>query len=258
MQSLARGLDVIRAFSADRPALTLSEVAGHTGLSRAAARRFLHTLVELGYLTFDGKRFGPRPLLLELGYAYLSGLGLPELAQPHLQRLSEAVGESTSVAVLDDSDIVYVARVAVSRIMSTTLGVGTRLPALATSLGRAILGCGPLEAAEQLLERGPLPAFTDRTRTDPLQLRAELATVRTQGWALVDQELELGLRSVAAPLRDGSGAVVGAINISASARRGDIDEIRQQLVPPLLEAAAAISADLNRTTPATGATRASA
>lgn len=247
VQSLDRGLAVIRAFGADRSALTLSDVARETGLSRAAARRFLHTLVELGYVAADGSVFRLRPRLLELGYAYLSGLGLPDLVRPHLQRLSATVGESTSVAVLDGTDIVYVARVAVYRIMSVSIGVGTRFPALATSMGRAIVGCGPTERREELLARAEVPAFTSRTATDPATLRDRLAAVRTQGWALVDQELEDGLRAVAAPIRDASGEVVAALNISAPVRRGGLDEIEAQLVAPLLETARAIDADVRRT-----------
>jgi len=246
VQSLDRGLAVIRAFGVDRPSMTLSDVARETGLSRAATRRFLHTLVEIGYVAFDGKEFRLRPRLLELGYAYLSGLRLPELAQPHLQHLSDVTGESTSVAVLDGLDVVYVARVAVSRIMSYAIGVGTRFPALATSLGRAIIGGGSVERQEQLLGRAQLTAFTSRTVTDVDALRAGLEIVRAQGWALVDQELEEGLRSIAAPIRDASGEVVAAVNISASARRGDIAEIEEHLVAPLLEAAAAIEAELRR------------
>jgi len=246
VQSLDRGLAVIRAFGAGRPSMTLSDVARETGLSRAVARRFLHTLVELGYVAFDGREFRLRPRLLDLGHAYLSGLGLPEIAQPHLQRLSEVTGESTSVAVIDGSDIVYVARVAVYRIMSIAIGVGTRLPAHATSMGRAILACGSPARAEQFLAEAPLTAFTDHTITDPDALRAEFARVRSQGWALVDQELEGGLRSVAAPLRDATGEVVAAVNISAPVRRGSVAAIEEHLVTPLRDAATAIEADIAR------------
>ncbi len=247
VQSLDRGLAVIRAFGADRPAMTLSDVARETGLNRAVARRFLHTLVELGYVGFDGKEFRLRPRLLELGHAYLSGLGLPEIAQPHLKRLSDLTGESSSVAVLDDLDIVYVARVAVSRIMSFAIGVGTRFPALATSLGRAIIGGGSVQRQEEVLARADLPAFTPYTVTDVAELRRRVNVVRAQGWVLVDQELEEGLRSVAAPIRDGSGEVVAAVNVSAPARRGDVAEIEKHLVAPLIAAAAAIEDDLRRT-----------
>lgn len=250
VQSLERGLAVIRAFDGDRRSLTLSDVAREAGLSRASARRFLHTLVELGYVATDGREFTLRPALLELGYAYLSSLTLPDLATPHLEKLSEQVSESSSVAVLDGADIVYVARVATRRIMSATIRVGTRFPAYATSMGRAILAYAePADLENYLARTAPadrLMPLTARTVTDPRKLRDALARVREQGWALVDQELEDGLRSVAAPLRDGTGRVVAAVNVSAPVRRGEIPEILRHLLPPLLKAAAAIEADLAR------------
>lgn len=250
VQSLERGLAVIRAFDGDRRSLTLSDVARETGMSRASARRFLHTLVELGYVATDGREFTLRPALLELGYAYLSSLTLPDLATPHLEKLSEQVGESSSVAVLDGADIVYVARVATRRIMSASIRVGTRFPAYATSMGRAILAHAEPAALDAYLATaapsGMLPPLTSRTITDPGELRTVLAEVREQGWALVDQELEDGLRSVAAPLRDGTGHVVAAVNVSAPVRRGEVPELLRHLLPPLLKAAAAIEADLAR------------
>lgn len=246
VQSLDRGLAVIRAFDKERRSLTLSDVARETGLSRASARRFLHTLVELGYVASDGREFTLRPALLDLGYAYLSSLTLPEIALPHLQELSRRVGESSSVAVLDGPDIVYVARVATHRIMSAAIRVGTRFPAYATSMGRAVLAHADPGAVDAYLAATTLTALTSRTITRPRELRAELKQVRDQGWALVDQELEEGLRSVAAPLRDGTGRVVAAVNVSAPVRRGEITEILEHLLPPLREAAAAIESDLAR------------
>jgi IclR family pca regulon transcriptional regulator len=246
VQSLERGLAVIRAFDAQHPSLTLSEVAKITGLSRAAARRFLHTLVDLDYVGTDGREFSLRPRVLELGHAYLSGLGLPEIAQPHLEHLTETTGESTSVAILDGTDIVYVARVSAYRIMSAAISVGTRFPAFATSMGRAILGCGPEELRERFLAVAELPALTGHTITDVAQLRAELLRIREQGWALVDQELEPGLRSVAAPIADASGKVIAAINVSAPARRAEIGELLEHLLPPLRTTAQRIQADLAR------------
>lgn len=247
VQSLERGLAVIRAFGAERPSLTLSDVARETGLSRASARRFLHTLVELGYVGTNGRAFALRPAVLDLGYAYLSSLTLPDVAAPHLEQLSEEVGESSSVAVLDGADIVYVARVATHRIMSAAIRVGTRFPAFATSMGRAILAHVPDDDVDAYLAAaGPLPRLTARTVTDPDALRTDLAQVRAQGWALVDQELEEGLRSVAVPLRDRSGVVVAAVNVSAPVRRGDVAEIQDDILPPLLFAAKQIEADLAR------------
>ncbi|GAA1721149.1 IclR family transcriptional regulator C-terminal domain-containing protein [Isoptericola hypogeus] len=246
VQSLDRGLAVIRAFGARRPSLTLSDVARETGLSRASARRFLHTLVELGYVRFDGREFALRPAVLDLGYAYLSSLSLPDVAAPHLERLSDQVGESSSVAVLDGTDIVYVARVATHRIMSAAIRVGTRFPAFATSMGRAILANLPEDEREAFLASAELPALTAHTVTSAGKLRAALDRVREAGWALVDQELEEGLRSAAAPLRDARGAVVAAVNVSAPVRRGDVAEITDDILPPLLSAAKQIEADLAR------------
>jgi IclR family transcriptional regulator, pca regulon regulatory protein len=246
VQSLERGLAVIRAFGAERPSLTLSEVARETGLSRASARRFLHTLVELGYVSTDGRAFALRPSVLDLGYAYLSSLTLPEVAGPHLERLSEEVGESSSVAVLDGADIVYVARVATHRIMAAAIRVGTRFPAFATSMGRALLAHQSDDELDAFLAAARLTPLTPRTITDPLVLRKELDRVREQGWAFVDQELEEGLRSIAAPLRDATGKVVAAVNVSAPVRRGEVAEIVEDVLPPLLAAAERIEADLAR------------
>jgi IclR family pca regulon transcriptional regulator len=250
VQSLERGLAVIRAFGEDAPEMTLSEVAGRTGLTRAAARRFLLTLADLGYVRTDGRRFALSPRVLELGYAYLSSLSLPEIAEPHLERLAAEVRESSSVSVLDGDDIVYVARVPTSRIMRVAINVGTRFPAHATSMGRvqlAALGEAELGA---YLARAQLRPLTAHTLTDPQALRAELGRIRAQGWALVDQELEEGLRSVAAPIRDRTGRVVAAVNVSAHASRASRDAVRRLLLPPLLATAERIEADLRAAGPA--------
>src|SRR6478609_9585678 len=177
--------------------MTLREVAARTDLTRATARRFLHTLVELGYVRTDGKDFALTAKVLQLGYAYLSGLSLPQIAQPHLEELSLALGESTSAAVLEGQDISYVARVATRRIMTVGITVGTRFPAYATSMGRVLLAGLPASALDAYLARASFDALTVRTLHDAASLRAELDRVREQGWALVDQELEAGLRSVA-------------------------------------------------------------
>ncbi|HJX75997.1 MAG TPA: IclR family transcriptional regulator C-terminal domain-containing protein, partial [Gaiella sp.] len=179
-------------------------------------------------------------------YAYLSSLTLPEVATPYLRELSHAVDESTSVAVLDGADMVYIARVATRRIMSAAIHVGTRFPAYATSMGRVLLAHAEPAALDDYLARTPLQQLTSHTITDPSALRAELVRVRDQGWALVDQELEEGLRSVAAPLRDGEGKVVAAVNVSAPVRRGEVEEIVEHILPSLLKAATAIEADLAR------------
>jgi IclR family pca regulon transcriptional regulator len=244
VQSLERGLAVIRAFGADNPELTLSDVARSTGLTRAAARRFLLTLTDLGYVHTDGRRFALSARVLELGYAYLSALTLPDVAEPHLERLVAEVRESSSVSVLDGDDIVYVARVPTSRIMRVAINVGTRFPAYATSMGRVQLAGLTEDRLTAYLERADLRRLTAHTLATPEALRAELDRIRDQGWALVDQELEEGLRSIAAPIRDRNGVVVAAVNVSAHASRASRDAVRKTLLPPLLETAARIEADL--------------
>jgi IclR family transcriptional regulator, pca regulon regulatory protein len=257
VQSLERGLSVIRAFGEDRPELTLSEVAAETDLTRAAARRFLLTLCDLGYVRADGRRFALTPRVLELGYAYLSSLSLPEIAEPHLERLAAEVRESSSVSVLDGDDIVYVARVPTSRIMRVAINVGTRFPAYATSMGRVQLAALPEAELDAYLDRVELRPLTANTLTDPAKVRAELDRIRGQGWALVDQELEEGLRSIAAPIRDRTGRVVAAVNVSAHASRASKDAVRRVLLPPLLATAERIETDLRAAgaTPAAGAAR---
>jgi IclR family pca regulon transcriptional regulator len=244
VQSLERGLAVIRAFDADHPQLTLSEVARATGLTRAAARRFLLTLVELGYVRTDGRLFSLRPRILELGYAYLSSLSLPEVALPHLETLAAQVHESSSLSVLDGEDVVYVARVPTKRIMTVAISVGTHFPAYATSMGRVLLAAQPDAWLDDFLATAELRPLTRRTITDPAKLRAVVTRVRAQGFALVDQELEEGLRSLAVPIRGEDGRVVAAVNVSAHASRGTSDAIRKALLPPLQDAARRIEEDL--------------
>jgi IclR family pca regulon transcriptional regulator len=251
VQSLERGLSVICAFDRRNSELTLSEVATATGVTRATARRFLLTLVRLGYMRTDGRYFSLTPRVLELGYAYLSSLTLPEVAEPHLEALVAEVNESSSVSVLDGHDVVYVARVPVSRIMTVAISVGTRFPAYATSMGRVLLAGLPDQALDAYLGAVTLDHLTSRTVNTATALRSELTKVRTQGFALVDQELEEGLRAVAAPIRDRAGKVVAALNISAHASRTSLESMRRNLVPPLLAAAARISADLPATSRST-------
>ncbi|MEU3019210.1 MULTISPECIES: IclR family transcriptional regulator C-terminal domain-containing protein [unclassified Nocardiopsis] len=244
VQSLERGLMVVRAFSAERPAMTLSEVARATDLTRAAARRFLLTLVDLGYVRTDGRMFALTPRVLELGYAYVASAGLPDVAQPHLEDLSARVRESASVSVLDGDDVLYVARVATSRIMAVSIAVGTRFPASTTSMGRVLLAGYGDDELDAYLGRVTLRPLTRFTLTDPADLRAEILRVREQGYAIVDQELEEGLRSLAAPVRDADGRVIAATNVSAHANRSSIDDVRRDLLPALLETTARIEADL--------------
>ncbi len=244
VQSLERGLAVICAFDKDRADLTLSEVAAATGVTRATARRFLLTLVRLGYVRTDGRFFSLTPRVLELGYAYLSSLSLPEVAEPHMEALVAEVNESSSVSVLDGADVVYVARVPVSRIMTVAISVGTRFPAYATSMGRVLLAGLSDAELDAYLATANMRRLTPKTMTTPSALRAELAKVRTQGFAMVDQELEEGLRSAAAPIRDRAGRVIASVNISTHASRTSLESMRRTLVPPLLAAAARISADI--------------
>lgn len=244
VQSLERGLLVIRAFDRERPELTLSEVAAVTGVTRAVARRFLLTLESLGYVRSDGRYFSLTAKVLELGYAYLSSMSLPEVAEPHLEWLVGEVNESSSVSVLDGQDVVYVARVPVSRIMTVAISVGTRFPAYATSLGRVLLAGLPGPELDAYLSTVRFAPLTARTVTSAAVLRGELTRVRAQGWALVNQELEEGLRALAAPIRDRSGTVVAAMNVSAHASRTSLDTMRRDLLPPLLKAAARVEADL--------------
>ena len=246
VQSLERGLAVIQAFSATRPRLTLSDVARETGLTRAAARRFLLTLQQLGFVDSDDREFFLTPRILQLGYAYLSSTPFWDLAQAHIEELVDRLHESSSISVLDRDEIVYVARVPTKRIMTISLAVGSRLPAFATSMGRVMLADLPDAQIDAYLARAELTPLTSRTVTDPVALRALLLEVREQGWALVDQELEDGVRSIAAALRGADGRALGALNVSAHATRTNLDALRRQFLPALLETTERINADLSR------------
>jgi IclR family pca regulon transcriptional regulator len=221
-------------------------------LTRAAARRFLLTLVKLGYVRSDGREFSLRPKVLELGYAYLSGLALPDVAEPHLEELSARLHESSSISVLDGHHIVYVARVPTKRIMTVAISVGTRFPAYAASMGRVLLAALSATELDKYLAEARFEAFTERTVIDPERLRDIIAEVRRDGYSIVDQELEEGLRAIAAPIHDSSGAVTAAVNVSAHASRMGPDTMRTQLLPALLETARHIEADLKSVSPASG------
>jgi len=241
VQSFARGLEVIRSFSAQSSRQTLSEVAARTGLSRAGARRILLTLQTLGYVEGDGKHFRLTPRILELGFAYLSSLPIWNLAGPVMDRLAEQVGESCSAAVLDGGDIVYVLRVHTHKIMSINLGVGSRLPAYCTSMGRVLLAGLPDAEVEQRLRASDLRPRTQRTATGVAELMARIRQVRAQGWCLVDQELEEGLISMAAPVFNPAGDTVAALNISGQANRTGADVMQAAMLSALREAARSIS-----------------
>ncbi|MEU7154174.1 IclR family transcriptional regulator C-terminal domain-containing protein [Streptomyces sp. NPDC045456] len=245
VESLARGLLTLTAFGTGRAALPLTAVAEATGLARATARRALLTLEHLGYLTSDGRLFRPAPKILELGFAPLSGLSLPDIARPHLAALVEQVHDSASMAVLSGTDIRYVARVPTVRIMSVNITVGTRFPAYPTSMGRVLLAdLTPAERAAHLA-RADLTPLTRHTVTSPERLAVVLEQTREDGYALVDQELEEGLRSIAVPVRDRHSRVVAAVNVSTHAGHRSPTEDRDTLLPPLRAAAARIEADLH-------------
>jgi IclR family pca regulon transcriptional regulator len=241
VQSLQRGLSVISSFDADHPAQTLSDVARRTGLTRATARRLLLTLNRLDYVRVNGKNFELTPRVLDIGYAYLSSLNIQQIAQPFLEALSETVKESVSVSVLDGPDIVYVARVPTTHIMTISLGLGTRLPAYCTSMGRVLLASLDETIRRDFLAGLDLSPRTTNTLRSTAALAKELKKVRAQGWALVDQELEMGLRSIAAPLVGASGTTVAAMNISTHAGRTALDELHHTFLPRLLETAGRIN-----------------
>jgi IclR family pca regulon transcriptional regulator len=251
VQSLERGLAVIRAFDEDHAELTLSDVARATDLTRAAARRFLHTLVDLGYVRTDGRLFALRPRVLELGYSYLSSMSLPEVAQPHMEALSARIHESCSVAVLDGEDIVYVARVVTRRIMTVAINVGTRFPAYATSMGRVLLAGQRDDWLDSYLEQTVLDPITPKTITDPAALRRALERIRAQGYGVVDQELEIGLRSMAVPIRGPQHAVIAAMNVSLHVSRGSVDAARREILPLMQDCAGSIETDFGMRTKST-------
>lgn len=244
IQSLERGFAVLLAFDEDRPNPSLAELATATGYSRPAVRRILLTLQHLGYVVNDGPRWTLTPRVLSIGQHYSASHALTDLAQPHLVDLAERTSESASLAALDGDDAVYISRVAVRRIMSINVSPGTRVAAHATSMGRVLLAWAPPGRVERYLVDPGLRARTPHTITDPDQFRAALDGVRRQGWSLVSEELEQGLISVAAPVRDYTGAVVAALASSTSSARSTPGHLEKNVVPLLLETAASISTDL--------------
>ncbi len=242
IQSFARGLSVIRAFDAKAPSQTLTEVATRTGLTRAGARRILLTLLQLGYVRLDDKKFALTPRILDLGFAYLSSQPFWHVAEPEIEALVAHVKESSSVAVLDGAEIIYVMRVPTHKIMSINLGVGSRLPAHCTSMGRVLLGAMSDDELARHLKAHRPRAMTGRTVTDIDALVTAIRSVRINGWSLVNQELEDGLVSMAAPIVDRSGRTVAAINISGAYQRTPPKLMRETMLQPLLKAAHAISA----------------
>jgi IclR family pca regulon transcriptional regulator len=227
--------------------LTLSDVARLAGVTRATARRILITLQHLGYVRAEGRMFSLTPRVLSLGFGYLSSLNLWDIAQPLMEELVEQTHESCSAATLDLPDIVYVARVPTRRIMTIALGIGSRLPAHATSMGRVLLADLPDDELETYLAGGPFATFTERTTADPDELRTSLRQVREQGWSMVDQELETGLRSISAPIRGAHGRTVAALNVAAAAPRMGLEDLRSRILPRVLSTAEQISLAFSRT-----------
>ncbi|WP_306392249.1 IclR family transcriptional regulator domain-containing protein [Telluria beijingensis] len=237
MTSLARGLAVLRAFS-DAPGVqTIAQLSQRTGIPRAAVRRCLHTLRQLGYVDAELNNYSLRPKVLALGHAYLASTPLTTSAQPCLDELSARLGESSSLAVLEDDQVLYVARASASRVMSVSLGAGSRLPAYCTSLGRVLLAHLPPPELDAYLARTDLAPRTEYTVTDRDLLRAVLAQVREQGYALNNEELELGLRSIAVPVRGQSGRVLAALNVGAQATRVSAERMADDFLPVLLDSA---------------------
>jgi len=243
VEALARGLDVLACFDAARPAMTLSEVAGAAGLARPTARRLLLTLEELGFVRSSGGVFQLTPRVLALGMAYVGALGLWDIARPHLESLVARTGESSSMAQLDGSDIVYVARVAVPKLITLRVEVGTRFPAAQTSQGKVLLAALPSDALVGTLSqpsRAGLPTYIGRTTE---QLAAELTEVRARGWALADEELAPGVRSVAVPVRDAEGQVRAAMNVTVHAAETSTERLLGEHLPLLLRTAGDVSAE---------------
>ncbi|AYZ63123.1 IclR family transcriptional regulator [Burkholderia multivorans] len=241
VQSFARGLAVIRAFDANRPEQTLTEVASATGLTRAGARRILLTLQTLGYVDADGRLFRLTPKILELGFAYLTSMPFWNLAEPVMEQLSAQIHESCSAAVLDRTEIVYVLRVPTHKIMTINLSIGSRLPAYCTSMGRVLLSALDDATLDATLAQSGIRAHTARTVTELGELKAAIALVRQQGWAIVDQELEVGLLSISAPIRNRRGQIIAAMNVSGNAQRHTAKQMVKEFLGPLQQAAQTVS-----------------
>lgn len=236
--ALEKGLQVIEAFDQERPWLTISEVAARTGLTRAAARRYLLTLCHLGFATQDRKLFALSAKVLRLSQSYMHSARLPRIVQPELMKLSRGLQEASSAGVLDGSDVLCVAATSAGRMISSTLQPGTRVPAWCTANGRVLLAAWPQEAVQAWIAQQALQPRTAHTLTDPARLAQEIERVRAQGHAAVDQEFEPGLRTVSVPLLNFKGATVAALNVSVHASRMDLDELQATALPPLRQAQA--------------------
>ncbi|WP_295640006.1 IclR family transcriptional regulator C-terminal domain-containing protein [uncultured Methylibium sp.] len=235
---LEKGLAVIEAFDQERPRLSITEVAERTGLTRAAARRYLITLAHLGYVQQDRKLYGLTPKVLRLGQSYMHSARLPRVIQPLLQKLAYALQEASSAGVLDHDDVIAVAAASAGRVVSATLQPGTRVPAYCTSNGRVLVAAMPDEAMDAWLARQSLQPLTPHTVTNRERLRLELLRTRANGYTTIDQELELGLRTIAVPLKNYRGDTVAAMNVSVHATRMRMEQLVEQCLPPLLHAQA--------------------
>jgi IclR family pca regulon transcriptional regulator len=241
MTSLARGLAVVRAFSDTRRTLTIAQISQKTGIPRAAVRRCLHTLKQLGYADSEVNNFSLRPKILTLGYSYLSSTPLTVSAQPCLNNITRTLNESCSLAVLDDNEVLYVSRSATARVMSVALNTGSRLPAYCTSLGRVMLAHMSEDALKAYFDKVKLRAFTDKTVVSQKRLREILNEVRESGYAVIDEELEVGLRSIAVPVRGASGSVLAALNVGAQAARVSRRQMEEEFLPVLLRGSQELS-----------------
>ena len=231
--SLSRGIEVIRSFDAENQSMTLSQVAERTGFSRATARRFLFTLQTLGYVQGDGKNFSLAPKILQLGYAYLSSQPIVDAVQPFIDNVSKATGESCSVSVIDGYDVVYIARHLTHHIMSVSLNIGTRLPAVTTSMGRMILSAMDDHELDDFIRNAQIKKYTDCTLVDRTDLKNQIRQDGDKGYSIVDQELEIGLRSVAVPIRNMNGKIVASMNVSTQSERVSEAELMERILPVL-------------------------
>jgi IclR family transcriptional regulator, pca regulon regulatory protein len=243
IEAIARGLDVIRVFQPGRPVMSLTAVADAAGLARPTARRILLTLEQMGYVRAAEGGFELTPRILDLGMSYVLSRGLWEVARPHMEKLVARTHESSSIAQLDGSDIVYVARVAVPKIIALAVTIGTRFPAMQTSLGKVLLAALPPGEAERVLAEPSRSGITPRWQPDGEERAAALREVRARGWSLTDEQLALGIRSVAAPLRDGEGKTIAALNVTVHAAETPVAVLTGEYLPWLLQTASAISAD---------------
>ena len=246
IEALARGLDVITVFEERRPVMSLAQVAEAAGLARPTARRILLTLRELGYVRADEGGYALTPRVLDLGVSYVRSMGLWDVARPHMEHLSERTNESCSIAQLDGSDIVYVARVAVPKIVALAVQIGTRFPALQTSLGKVQLAALDSAEVDRILAEPTRSGLEPRVHLAKRDRDAELREVRARGWAMTDEQLARGIRSVAAPLRDGSGRVIAGINVNTHAAETPVERLLEEHLPLLLHTAGEISADFAR------------